>query len=102
MLPKRQERGENTKAASQTTGTTGKTTEELVATSVSSAPSGCDHWSLPETMVLGQTTELATTPADELDRKVKAKQPTRIFDLHCRKNATSVFSCYILFITRLG
>uniref|UniRef100_A0A8C9XG84 Placenta associated 8 n=1 Tax=Sander lucioperca TaxID=283035 RepID=A0A8C9XG84_SANLU len=33
VLPKRQERGENTKAASQTTGTIGQTTDELVATS---------------------------------------------------------------------
>ena len=48
---------------SQTTETTGRITEELVRTSISSAPSGCDHWFVAETRVPGQTTESATTPA---------------------------------------
>ena len=39
----------NTKTASQTVGTTELITRELVRTSIFSTPSGCDHWSVPET-----------------------------------------------------
>ena len=67
------ERKENTKAASQTTETTGQITEELVRTSIFSAPSGSDHWSVPETMVPGQTTESATTPSPQLLTEVNHK-----------------------------